>query len=262
MSTATPVSKYAARPNTTARSYLPRVAAGLASTVGSKFLVALTGLALTLFVYVHMAGNLLVFRGPEALNDYAEFLKAHAGLLWSARIGLLAVFVLHIALALRLKRRNLAARPTRYVHEATMQASWASRNMVLTGLVILAFVIFHLLHYTVGIVQQIQGPGAQPVGLLSLHDVHGRPDVYAMVIHGFRAPWIVITYVIAQILLGIHLSHGIASMFQSMGWTRPTTWPLIRRLGVTLAALVMIGNIAMPLAVYFGFVGTEYIPWH
>jgi succinate dehydrogenase / fumarate reductase cytochrome b subunit len=171
----------------------------------------------------------------------------------------LAIFVLHIVLTLRLKRRNLAARPTRYVREATMQASWASRNMVLTGLIILAFVIFHLLHYTVGIVQKIQGPGAAPIGLLSLHDVHGRPDVYAMVIHGFREPWIVITYVIAQILLGIHLSHGIASMFQSMGWTRPATWPLIRAVGVILAAILMIGNIAMPLAVYFRMVGAEYI---
>jgi succinate dehydrogenase / fumarate reductase cytochrome b subunit len=259
MSTATPVTKFAARPNQTTLPYFSRLFAGLTSTVGSKFVVALTGLGLTIFVYMHMAGNLLVFRGPEALNDYAEFLKAHPGLLWTARIGLLAIFVLHIVLTLRLKRRNLAARPTRYVREATMQASWASRNMVLTGLIILAFVIFHLLHYTVGIVQKIQGPGAAPVGLLSLHDVHGRPDVYAMVIHGFREPWIVITYVIAQILLGIHLSHGIASMFQSMGWTRPATWPLIRAVGVILAAILMIGNIAMPLAVYFRMVGAEYI---
>src|SRR5262249_12217361 len=148
----------------------------LSTTVGSKFLVALTGLALTAFVFVHMVGNLLVFRGPEALNDYAEFLKSHGGLLWTARIGLLAAFVLHIWLTLRLKRRNLAARPTRYVHEETVQASWASRHMVLTGLVILAFVVFHLLHYTVGVVQHVQLPSGQSVGLLSLLDSQGRPD--------------------------------------------------------------------------------------
>jgi succinate dehydrogenase / fumarate reductase cytochrome b subunit len=125
--------------------------------------------------------------------------------------------------------------------------------------VILAFVIFHLLHYTLGVVQSGVDSAGQSGNFLSLHDAHGRRDVYAMVINGFRDPWIVAVYIVAQILLGIHLSHGIASIFQSLGWARPSIWPLIRGAGVTLAALVMIGNCIMPLAVYFRMIGAEYI---
>jgi len=259
MSTATPVTKFASRPNTSPQPFYRGLRPALSTTVGSKFLVALTGLALTAFVYGHMIGNLLLFRGPEALNEYAQFLKDHGALLWSARIGLLIAFVLHLALALRLKLRNQAARPTRYVREATVQASWASRHMALTGLVLLAFVIFHLLHYTFGLVQTGVGNAGQRVNFLEMHDVHGQHDVYAMVINGFRDPWIVATYVIAQIVLGLHLSHGIASVFQTLGWARPSVWPMIRAVGITLAAVAMIGNSIMPLAVYFRMVGAEYI---
>src|SRR2546427_783475 len=124
----------------------------LGTTVGHKYLVALTGLALTGFVIAHMTGNLLVFKGRDALNSYALFLKDHGGLLWAARLGLLAAFVLHIALAVRLTLRNRAARPQAYVYEDTVQASVASRTMIWSGLAILAFVIFHLLHYTFGAV--------------------------------------------------------------------------------------------------------------
>jgi succinate dehydrogenase / fumarate reductase cytochrome b subunit len=260
MATATPVTKFSIRPNTSNRPYFASIRQSVTSTVGSKFLVALTGLALTGFVYVHMAGNLLVFRGRVALNDYAQFLKDLGWLLWAARLGLLAVFVLHVWLALKLKRRSLAARPERYVKEATVQATWASRHMALTGLVILAFVIYHLMHFTLGWVQTAVDSTGQSVGFLTLRDPLGRHDVYGMVIHGFRNPWIVAVYVIAQVLLGLHLSHGIASVFQTMGWTRPAIWPTIRAIGVTLAAIVMIGNIAMPLAVYFRFIGAEYAP--
>ena len=131
--------------------------------------------------------------------------------------------------------------------------------MALTGLVILAFVIFHLLHFTTGSIQSGVDAAGQRHDFLSLHDSRGRHDVYAMMINGFREPWIVIAYVIAQILLGVHLSHGIASMFQTLGSNRPSIWPLIRGAGITLAAILMIGNIVMPLAVYFRMVGAEYI---
>lgn len=257
MATATPVTKFSVRPNTNNRSFVASLRASATSTIGSKFLIALTGLALTGFVYVHMAGNLLVFKGRDALNDYAQFLKDRGWMLWVARFGLLVAFVIHLGLALRLKRRNLAARPDRYVKEATVQASWASRHMVLTGLVILAFVIFHLMHFTFGWVQTAVDAKGQTVPFLSLHDSQGRHDVYTMVINGFRNPAMVIVYVIAQIVLGLHLSHGIASVFQTLGWTRPSIWPTIRALGIALASLVMIGNIAMPLAVYFRFIGVE-----
>src|SRR5437764_358231 len=118
------------------------------SSVGSKYVMAVTGLGLTGFVIAHMAGNLLIFRGKAPLNNYAHALESNPGLLWTARLILLAIFLLHIVLGIRLTWQNQAARPVRYVYEDTVQANWASRHMLLTGLVILAFVIYHLLHFT------------------------------------------------------------------------------------------------------------------
>jgi succinate dehydrogenase / fumarate reductase cytochrome b subunit len=232
---------------------------GLGTTVGSKYVVALTGLALTAFVIVHMSGNLLIFRGREALNSYALFLKERGALLWGARLGLLAVFVLHIWLAVRLTLRNRAARPTRYAYEDTVQATIASRTMIWSGLVILAFVIFHLLQYTFGLVAATTPNGTN---FLALTDNPGDParghhDVYAMTVYGFRNVWVSIAYIVAQLFLGLHLSHGVASTFQSMGWSAPRWWRLIRCVGLTIAFAVVIGNIAMPLAVMTGMIGRD-----
>ncbi|HEX4588361.1 MAG TPA: succinate dehydrogenase cytochrome b subunit, partial [Gemmataceae bacterium] len=229
--------------------------AGLGTTVGSKYVVALTGLLLTGFVIAHMTGNLLIFRGREALNSYALFLKERGALLWAARIGLLIIFVLHVWLAMRLTLRNRAARPTRYAYEDTVQASIASRTMIWTGLVILAFVIFHLMHYTFGLVAATAPNGENYLHLeeslrrASPQDPAQRHDVYAMTIYGFRNIPVAIAYIVAQLFLGLHLSHGISSTFQSMGWSAPRWWRLIRGVGLAIALAVVIGNIAMPLAV-------------
>lgn len=233
--------------------------AALATTVGSKYVVALTGLALTGFVIVHMAGNLLIFRGREALNAYALFLKDRGALLWVARLGLLTTFVLHIWLAVRLKFRNWAARPTRYAYENTVQASWASRTMIWSGLVILAFVIFHLLQYTFGLVAATAPNGEN---FLALSDNPGDPalghhDVYAMTIYGFRSVPVAIAYIVAQVFLGLHLSHGVSSSFQSLGWSAPRWWRLIHGFGLAVALAVIIGNIAMPLAVVTRLIGND-----
>jgi succinate dehydrogenase / fumarate reductase cytochrome b subunit len=126
----------------------------LTSSLGSKYLMAITGLALTGFVIAHMAGNLLIYAGPDALNSYAQNLKTHPSLLWTARLGLLAVFVVHLVVAIRLRLANRQARPVRYQYEQTLQASWASRHMMLTGLVLLTFIVYHLAHYTFGVVNK------------------------------------------------------------------------------------------------------------
>jgi succinate dehydrogenase cytochrome b subunit len=120
------------------------------SSLGSKYVMAITGLLLIGFVLGHMTGNLLIFAGPDALNGYAAALKARPALLWGARLGLLAVFVVHVLIGIRLALANKAARPTPYAYEDTLQASWASRHMMLTGLVLLAFVGYHLAHFTLG----------------------------------------------------------------------------------------------------------------
>jgi len=247
------------RRGTIAQSLIP----ALRTTVGSKFLVALTGMALTGFVIAHMTGNLLVFKGRDALNSYALFLKDRGAVLWVLRLGLLAAFVLHIWLAVRLMLRNRAARPAKYVHEDTVQATLASRTMIWTGLALLAFVIFHLLHYTFGAVLATAPGGTNFLDLsesltqASPRDPARRHDVYAMTIYGFRNVPVSVVYIVAQLFLGLHLWHGIASTFQSLGWNSPRWNALITAVGRSLAALLTIGNVSMPLAVMARLIGND-----
>ena len=215
------------------------------SSIGRKLVVALTGVALLLFVLVHMLGNLQVFLGPDALNTYAAKLHSLGGLLWVARLGLLAMAALHVGLALKLAAENRAARGTPYVASGRIQSTPGARSMVLTGLMVAAFVLYHLAHFTWHSVH------AEFAGKL---DALGRPDVYSMVVGSFGQPLIAGLYVVAMLLLGLHLSHGVASVFQSLGWNHPRTEPLQRRLGAGLAALIVVGNCSMPLAVVFGLV--------
>jgi succinate dehydrogenase / fumarate reductase cytochrome b subunit len=218
------------------------------STVGMKFLVAVTGWGLTGFVIAHMLGNLKIFLGPNAINTYAKELQDLGALLWVARISLLVIFVVHIGLALKLKMHSVAARPVGYAHPATVQASFASLTMVYSGLLILAFVVFHIAHFTFGYFQ------TDPSGtsLLALHDAEGRHDVYRMVIIGFRNPIIAILYILAQLALMLHLSHGVASTFQSLGLDTPRLASTWRVLGWIVTIVVGGGNIAIVVAVWAG----------
>ncbi len=232
----------------------------LKSSVGGKYLVAVTGLVLTIFVIVHMAGNLQVFLGPQAINTYAESLKKNAGLLWTARIILIAAFIVHIGTALWLNWKAKQARPVRYVYERTVQASFASRHMVITGLVILVFTLFHIAHYTLGIVVEAHLPSGETVNYLQLRDAQGRPDVYSMMIYGFRNPIISVLYIIAQLCLFLHLTHGVASMFQTVGLNAPRAQRLIRTIAWVVALVVCLGNIGIVTGVWFG--GLEPVMQH
>jgi succinate dehydrogenase / fumarate reductase cytochrome b subunit len=234
------------------------------SSLGSKFLMALTGLGLTGFVIAHMVGNLQVFSGRDALNSYAAALKHMPGLLWTARIGLLAIFLLHIVYGVKLCIANRAARPVRYHFKQYREASLASRTMILTGLVILAFVLFHLAHYTFGFVSKadVEDPQTHTMSSVSYLDLKDptdpkRQDVYAMTIHGFRNPVISLLYVVSMALLAFHLSHGFASLFQSLGLSHPRWTPLLKTIGLALAVVVFVGNSSMPLAVLFRLVGGD-----
>jgi succinate dehydrogenase / fumarate reductase cytochrome b subunit len=230
------------------------------SSVGGKQVVALTGLALMGFVLVHMLGNLQIYAGlwgpaagQEAVNAYAKFLKDMGPALWLFRLGLLAVFVLHLALALRLNIRNRAARPVRYHYESTIQATWTSRHMVSTGVVVGLFVLFHLAHYTFGVVQAAEVSPGKFVNFLDLRDPLGRPDVYSMSVYGFRNPVVTLTYVAAMVALTLHLWHGAASTMQSLGLSGGRWRRIIGGAGLAFALLIAAGNISMPLAVLFGF---------
>lgn len=232
------------------------------STLTIKYLMGLTGLGLILFLILHMAGNLLVFKGAEALNAYGQWLRDLGPALWVARIGLLALFILHVYLALKIRQRNTAARPQRYVVERTLQASTPSQYMLMTGVVILLFVVFHLAHYTFGLVHQVpsQKQGSEVVvmkNLLDLRDAKGRHDIYTMVVHACRQWWIVLAYVAAQLVLASHLAHGASSWFQSLGINHPRYNVWLWRLGILVAVVIAVGNISMPVAIWTGMIGQE-----
>ena len=214
------------------------------SSIGAKALMAVTGLVLFGFVLVHMLGNLQVYIGQEEYNAYAAFLKGKPEILWGARSVLIASVLLHIVSGVRLNLLNSAARPVAYTKKIFTKATFTSRSMVLSGLVVLAFVIYHLLHFTLGVTDPSH---------YHLHDAQGRHDVYSMFIYGFKNVYVAVWYMISMVLLGMHLNHGASSLFQSLGLNGPRYSSLIERIGPVFATIIVIGNISMPLAVLMGW---------
>lgn len=232
---------------------VPFLATLFTSSVGSKVLVAFTGLNLVAFTVIHMIGNLKVFQGPDSINAYAYFLKHSLGaLIWIARGGLLALFVLHIVFALRLQSRSGAARPIPYEYPGSVQATAASRTMMWSGIVVGLFLLFHLAHFTFAWVSEVELPSGETVNYLDLKDEQGRHDVYSMVVAGFSEPWLVVLYVIAQLVLFVHLLHGIQSSFQTLGLKNRRFAPLIKALGIGVALTILVGNLVIVLGVMAG----------
>ena len=224
------------------------------TSVGGKFLVAITGIGLTGFVIGHMLGNLQVFLGREPINRYAQMLKDTGILLWLARGGLLFFLILHMFLSIRLQQRAMEARPIPYFHEDTIKASFASRHMLMTGLVIFVFLLFHLAHYTFGWIGTATLADGRQVGYLDLRDQMGRHDVYSMTILGLRNPIIVILYLVGQVLLLLHLSHGVGSVFQTLGANSPRWQLTVSAISWGVALIVGLGNIAIVVAIWAGMV--------
>jgi succinate dehydrogenase / fumarate reductase, cytochrome b subunit len=210
------------------------------STIGKKYVMAITGLVLFGFVLGHMVGNLQIFFGPERINGYAALLKSQPGVLWGARLALLLMATLHIYAAVTLARGNRAARPVPYDSSKAYKASYASRTMIWSGLIIFAFVIYHLLHFTVGVVDP---------AYLQMRDEAGRHDVYGMVLAGFSSPLVSGFYILAVGLLCLHLSHGVSSMVHSIGFRMKGNERLVNQIAVTSAWVIFLGNISIPLAV-------------
>ncbi len=206
--------------------------------------MAVTGLALFLFVIVHMLGNLQIFLGREVLNGYAEHLKELPALLWPARIFLLCALVLHIFTSLSLAIENKKARPVAYAQKNTVQASYASRTMVVSGSLIFLFIVYHLLHFTFGLTHP---------QYYHLTDSQGRHDVYSMVILSFRDLWVSGFYVVAMAVLCTHLSHGVQSLFQSLGLSNEHTAPFFQKMALTAAIIIFLGNASIPAAALLGF---------
>lgn len=215
------------------------------SSIGGKTTMAVTGVLLFLFVIAHLLGNLQIFAGEKALNDYAKMLHDLGPLLWVARIGLLAIFVLHVLTAIRLSRANKAARPVPYAKEATVQASFASRSMLFSGLSLLAFVIYHVMHFTFRVVH---------VPAEYCPEAAKEADVKGMVIDSFSRPEVVLVYVSFQILLFLHLKHGLQSFAQTLGWRHARYTSMVQALSFVLAAAIAGGNILIALAPMLGLV--------
>ncbi len=217
----------------------------LSSTLGTKAMVAVTGALLAFFVLGHMAGNLQIFLGQDAVNSYAAGLKAMPGPLWAARLGLLAALILHIVGNVKLRARNQAARPQAYAVQKPIDSTLYSRTMLLSGMVLLAFIFYHLAHLTLGLIHP---------EYFALTDAEGRHDVFSMTVLGFQEPLVATAYLVAMALLFMHLAHGVASLFQTFG-LRAMQWRQAIDLGGRLFAIVVVlGNVAMVVACLAGLI--------
>jgi succinate dehydrogenase / fumarate reductase cytochrome b subunit len=263
------------------RGAAPFLWAFLDSSVGAKVTVALTGLGLVTFTIFHMIGNLKVFEGPAAINNYAYFLKHDLGLLiWLARAGLLGLFVLHLALAIRLALRSAAARPVPYAHPGRVQSTVTSRTMIWSGVVVGLFILFHLAHFTFAWVHGAEVDDPRQTGrkvwknYLELRgalvkDATGelvwrnfasqadtrdqlKPDVYSMMVAGFTTPWLSALYIIAMVVLFLHLWHGVQSAFQTLGLKNSRFARAVRLLGYTVATVILVGNVGIVVGVWAG----------
>jgi len=220
------------------------------SSLGKKYIMALTGCALFGFVIAHLAGNLQIFLGPENLNRYGYFLQTTPELIWPARIGLIVLVVLHIVAAVQLSAENKRARSIPYAQYEVVAASYASRTMLMSGLIIAAFVIYHLLHFTV----QIPGINFTGQDFRILEDAKQRHDIYQMMVVGFKQPLVSGFYILGMALLCLHLSHGASSMFQSLGWKNKYYGKFIDKAAMVVAILIFLGYCSIPLAVLFGVI--------
>ena len=204
-----------------------------------KQLMGATGLALVGFILVHMLGNLQIFLGQEAFNEYPIKLRSLGAVLWIARGGLLVLFLTHVFAGLRLLLINRAARPKAYSSYRPRRATPYGRYMATLGIVVLAYVVYHLMHFTFGMVLSEYA---------DLQDVAGRHDLYSYVILSFQNPAIAISYLVANALLCLHLLHGLPSLFSSAGLRHPKFNTLIDRGCLGFVTLIFVGNTAIPLA--------------
>ncbi|MFZ9985269.1 MAG: succinate dehydrogenase cytochrome b subunit [Ilumatobacteraceae bacterium] len=221
------------------------------TAVGKKYVMAISGLAMIGFVVFHMIGNLKMYFGQADLDHYAEFLKellypiAPKGVvLWILRGGLITMLALHLHAAWSLTRLNRTARAVKYQGPRDYQvANFASRTMRWTGIIVLAYLVWHLLDLTFGTVNAIGTDGE-----------FVRGEVYNNVVRSLDRPVVAAFYIVANILLGIHLFHGAWSFFQSLGWNNPRFNSWRRGFAVGIATVVVVGNVSFPVAVLAGIV--------
>lgn len=212
------------------------------SSIGLKFLMAVSGIALVGFLVAHLAGNLLVFGEANAINLYAEKLRDFPAVLWALRIGLIGAVIVHIMSAFKLTQRNRAARPQAYAHRAWQRTSFSSRYMMVSGSLVLVFIVYHLAHLTFRMTHP-------EFAVLTTFDVRN------MLLISFKSPLLTVFYCLCVILLMSHLSHGITSLFQSLGFRHRKYQAVIDGAGPAIAVVLSIGFLSIPLAIFLGAIG-------
>jgi len=216
-----------------------RVRALWGTSIGKKAVMAVTGLIMAAYLITHVLANLLVFQGPDRINAYSRFLHGTGGALWAARLVLLAAVVLHVVAAVQLTGRRQAARPVPYAAGREPQVSTlASRSIRWGGGLILVFLVYHILHFTLG----------------TVHPAFVEGDPYHNVASGFHDPLVVLFYEVAMVAVGLHLYHGIWSSGRSLGVSPPSPHPIRRRVALVLSVLVWAGFTVIPIAVFAGMV--------
>jgi succinate dehydrogenase / fumarate reductase cytochrome b subunit len=214
----------------------------LRSSIGAKHVMAVTGLLMLLFAIIHMLGHLQMFGGPDMYNRYAHFLQELWEVKWPVRVGLLGLLALHVVLALGLWAKNRSARATKYAVYRPVRSSWVGRSMALSGTIVLAFLIFHILHFTLG---QVQGE--------HFHVMDPKNhwyDAYSMYVYGFQNVGIYAAYLVGIGLLSLHLGHGASSWLQSLGWRHPK-YPA-DKIGPAVSVFLFVGYMIPPTAVLVG----------
>lgn len=227
----------------------------LRSSIGAKTVMAVSGILLMLFVLGHMLGNLQVFLGAEQLNAYAGKLQGLGPLLWVIRLVLLGILLAHVFAAIKVWRDTAKARPIPYSHPGNVQTTLAAKSMLLTGALVALFLVWHLLHFTVVTSAALEAI-KHPAGA----EGHAALDVYGMVIAGFSNGGVSLLYIVAQILLGVHLSHGASSLFQTLG-LRGTGMKASKTdlFAKGFAGLIVVGNCSIPIAVLLFGLGEGHL---
>jgi succinate dehydrogenase / fumarate reductase cytochrome b subunit len=209
-------------------------------------IVAITGIILIVFVIGHLLGNLQIFLGPDWINGYSQHLRDLGPLLWFIRLFLLITVILHIYFTIQLAMENRRARPESYVEKGYVKATFASRHMVMSGLIVFVFIIYHLAHFTVRVTDR-------RFALLKM-DPLGHYDVYSMMVYGFQNYFVAGFYALGLFLLALHLSHGSSSFFQSLGLNDKKLTPRLAVGGRVFAWLLFVGYTSIPVAVLLGLV--------
>ncbi len=213
-------------------------------SIGRKAVMAVSGALMVLFVVGHLLGNLTIFAGADGINAYAYKLHELPILVWGNRIVMGTAVLLHVVLSIQITMENSRAKPDGYAVKHSLKATFASKNMIWTGVIIGAFIVYHLLQFTVRVTP----------GLVLQDDAQGRFDVFTMVADSFKMVGVAVVYLVAMISLFLHLSHGIQSLFQTLGLSNPVMLPRYSMGGKVASLIFLVGFAAIPIAIFAGFV--------